>query len=153
LQWLDDRGEPSAELHVRLGVALLSQDDGHGAAATLRRAVAVDPQHAVGGLQVGISWLAVATPQAAVEAYRRAAELEPLETEAWIGWADALLQVGAASEAEQVLRQGVQAAPDSGDLCLALGLLLQQTGSDEASTWLLRAKQFGLDVDAASRGL
>jgi tetratricopeptide (TPR) repeat protein len=152
LRSLVDNEKPSAEVSFRLGVALHSQGDVHGALTSFQRAVDVDSRHAPSWLQLGNIWLSLAKPQAAAEAFQRAAGLEPARTQAWVGWADALLQLGDATQAEQVLRHGVQAAPDSGDLCLALGLLLQQSGSDESAQWLRRAKQHGLDVEAATLG-
>lgn len=153
LQRLVEQGDESPGTQYRLGLAFLSQGQADAAVAPLRSAVDKDPHHVQAWLQLGDALMALGKPQAAVDAYRRAVKSQPTQGESWVCWADALLQTGQVAEAEQVLRRGLKAAPDSGALCLSLGLLLEQLGRPEAAGWLQRAKELGLNVDAASQGL
>jgi protein O-GlcNAc transferase len=101
-------------------------------------------------LHLGDAFMAIDKPQSAVAAYARAVDLRPDVADAWVNWADSLLQSGLIAEAEQVLRSGLKATPDSPELNLTLGLLLQQLGrTREAAKLLERAEQLGLNVQAA----
>jgi tetratricopeptide (TPR) repeat protein len=141
----------SAETHYRLGFAKLQQGDARHAIASLKEAVKLDPKLLEGWLQLGDAFMAIDKPQSAVAAYARAVELRPDVADAWVCWADSLLQSGLTAEAEQVLRSGLKATPDSPELNLTLGLLLQQLGrKSEAAKLLERAQQLGLNVQAAA---
>jgi protein O-GlcNAc transferase len=140
----------SAESHHRLGFARLQQGDARHAIAPLKQAVKLDPKLVEGWLQLGDAFMALEKPQSAVAAYARAVELRPDVADAWVSWADSLLHSGLIGEAEQVLRSGLKATPDSPELNLTLGLLLQQIGKPrEAAKLLARAQQLGLNVQAA----
>jgi tetratricopeptide (TPR) repeat protein len=142
---------PSAESHLRLGFAKLQQGDARHAIASLKQAVKLDPTIFEGWLHLGDSFMAIDKPQSAVAAYARAVELRPDVADAWVNWADSLLQSGLIAEAERVLRSGLQAMPDSPELNLTLGLLLQQIGKPREGAKLLeRAQQLGLNVQAAA---
>jgi tetratricopeptide (TPR) repeat protein len=141
----------SAESHHRLGFARLQQGDARHAIAPLKQAVKLDPKLVEGWLQLGDALMAIEKPQSAVAAYARAVELRPDVADAWVSWADSLLQSGLIAEAEGVLRSGLKATPDSPELNLTLGLLLQQLGrTTEAARLLERAQQLGLNVQAAA---
>jgi Flp pilus assembly protein TadD len=140
----------NAELHYRLGLALSHRGDAGDALPLLQKAVALDPQHYAAWLLLGDALMAQAKPSLAIDAYRRAVDLHPNVSAAWVGWADALLQSGRVSAAEDALRKGLEQLPDSPELCLTLGVLLQQLGrQDEAGPLLELAQRKGLDVGAA----
>ncbi|HYO25259.1 MAG TPA: tetratricopeptide repeat protein, partial [Lacipirellulaceae bacterium] len=143
---LDPQG---AEGSYRLGLVQLHRGDARAAVAPLRRAVAKDPRHFQAWLQLGDALMALGKSEPAARAYQRAVELRPEVSVAWVCWADSLLQSGLTGEAETTLRSGLAATPDSPELCLTLGLLLQQSGrAEEAAHLLRRAEELGLRVPA-----
>lgn len=63
-------------------------------------------------------------PDAAIVAYERALQLDPLFAAAYVNLADAFRQLGRDSEGETYLHQGISQLPRAADLHHALGLLL-----------------------------
>ncbi len=133
-----------ADENYREGLSALQRGDAAAALAPLRAAVILDPQHHLAHIQLGDALLALNQPAAAVRAYRRAVELDN-SADVRIALAEALLKSHDAAAAEQVLRDGLNAMPDSPELNLTFGILLQANGrAAEAIPYLQRARELGL---------
>jgi tetratricopeptide (TPR) repeat protein len=79
-------------------------------------------------LNIGLVEMEQGKAAAAQRAYRTALRLDPAFAPAYVNLADLYRALGADGEGEQVLREGIGAAPDDADLHQALGLLLVRTG-------------------------
>ena len=91
----------------------------------------------LGGLSAELGQLDTAR-----SAYARALELDPTWIPAYVNLADVERIAGRDAQAEQVLRRGVEVAPGSADLRLALGLTLARLGRpDEAARTLAEAAE------------
>ncbi len=84
--------------------------------------------------------------EAAMGAYQRALQLDPLFAAAYVNLADTCRQLQRDSEGEAYLRQGLVLLPKSADLHHALGLLLVRKGERlSALTELAEARQLALE--------
>jgi predicted CXXCH cytochrome family protein len=79
-------------------------------------------------LNIGLVEMEQGKAAAAQRSYRTALRLDPAFAPAYVNLADLYRALGSDREGEEVLRQGIDEAPDDADLHQALGLLLVRAG-------------------------
>lgn len=128
------------EAQQNLGLALAKSGDLTAAAATLKTAVTLKPT--IGGQQaVAAAWLSLAQvtedsqPQDSLAAYRKAAELDPTNSEAQLGAARMAERSGNTAAAEQQYLK-LAAAGNNDSIEQLIGLYLKQKRFADAESWL-----------------
>lgn len=125
-----------------LGVLEAERSDYAAALHYLDRAVAADPVHPASHLHRGEALLALARPDEAIAAYRRALEINPHELRALNNMAIAYRDIGDFAAAEQALRQALVLDAHNPQFHSNLGILLHLADDgreDEALAELDRA--------------
>lgn len=87
------------------------------------------------------------SPQAALDAYRQALQMDPADAEAWAGVSQAYRQLGAMREAGAAVQRAVQLRPDNSRVLEAAGLLMASTHRWEIAAGYL---QSAVDKGASS---
>ena len=101
-------GHPEAAL--LLGVALRLQGDLAGARDILGPLAAAQPRAAVAHYETGVTLAALGQGRAAIEALRRAADLDPGAPHAWRALGDQLTQIGDTAGADLAYARQIQAS-------------------------------------------
>ena len=128
------------EANLNLGLALARSGASSEAATALRAATQLKPttggNHALSGAWFSLAQVAESSsPQEAITAYKKAAELDPRNAAAFLG-AGRLMQVqGDSAGAEQALLKAVENGEHDGVQPL-VDLYLKQKRLPEAETWL-----------------
>jgi Flp pilus assembly protein TadD len=137
-------GPPTAELHARLGTALLRSGAAQEAERELRTAIDLDPKCARAWVNLGGILFARWEFGAAVEANRRAAAAEPALAIAHFNQAMGQLQLGATEQAVECLERVVALEPGNAVAHHYLGVALHALGRAlEAKLCLAYAEELG----------
>jgi Flp pilus assembly protein TadD len=148
--------QPTVEAYIGAGTDLARAGNFERALPLLHKAVLLEPDHANAhaALAAALFWRAEKAWQAApnsaeakqwfgevVEHARRATELRPDLTAAYLHWGLSLTHLGKPDEAVLPLRKGVTCQPADLELQLSLGEALLDAGQhDEAATYLENAR-------------
>lgn len=111
------------ETHYQLGLALLADGDGNGAAAEFRKATELNPKYPEAQLMLAKMMLASRNRELIFEAEKRMAQLvalTPQNEEAWNALALANWQLGKQEEAERRFRDALEKFPGSLKASVAL---------------------------------
>jgi tetratricopeptide (TPR) repeat protein len=153
----DIKRRPTAHAYAYAGLYLFRAGDVEAALPLVRKGVGLDPDSALAHELLGQVLFGVAGAEAvrspgserarewcreAVEHARRATELSPGLSRAYLVWGRALLQLGEPAAAVAPLRKGVSCEPGFSELQLALGEALLDTGKhQEAEKHLENARR------------
>jgi len=119
-----------------LGMAMVEQKRWPEAEDYLRKAIALRPRFAGPHIHLGKMYAEIGKPAESLEEFRRAVQINPLNTDARNLLAEALLKQGQMDEAEQQYRSSLDAVPN-GEAFNGLGEILLSRGlPDQAvSNW------------------
>jgi tetratricopeptide (TPR) repeat protein len=113
-----------------LAAASLSIERSQDAVEAARKALALDPKNFMAWQNLALGQRDLGERAGAVEAFERAAGLGSLDAGALASWGESLGALRRFSEAEAVVRRGLEAAPDDPAILTLLGWLLSEQGKD-----------------------
>jgi tetratricopeptide (TPR) repeat protein len=115
------RPDDYPDAHNNYGLTLMQTGRIEEGIAHFRRAIAIQPLHALAHNNLGNGLLHVGKAEQALSSYQRAIEINPAYPDAHNYTGLALLQLGRAEEALKVLREAVRLRPDYADAWNNLG--------------------------------
>jgi tetratricopeptide (TPR) repeat protein len=133
-----DQAPADGSVHVLLGDVSRAQGDANRAIESYRTAIARGHQSAATWLTLGRLLLDRMEMEAALAAYERAIELDPLAAEAIGSFALASLTSGETARWRALLERQVEARPESVDSLYALGRIHLREGRPEHAEHYLR---------------
>ena len=143
-------GRPVAEIDYQLGLSRLQSEQPGAAVGHLLAALRTDSEHFEARFLLANTFYLLGKYDGAVANFERCLKLRPNEGKIYANLGGVHAQRGNFERAEEVYREGIAAAPDSGQVHYNLGVLLFRLGQqDEARTLIERAQELGIKVSVA----